>query len=93
MVAHSAEESGSVERSVVVRVLLAHGVEVSPDTESGVSDMMLLVKNDIVVSRVLPPFIGRRTTDYLKRTFSIPIHHFFHPEMAPVPAANEPVIQ
>jgi len=72
-------ESGAVDRDAVIKVLRFHRVEISPDSENEGS--MLLVRSDIIKSVPIPPWCSRRFVHYLQRTFNIPIHHFYHPEM------------
>jgi hypothetical protein len=72
-------ETGEVDRDTVLAVLRYHKVDVSPDPlEEG---NVLMVRSQIVRSIPLDPWVKRKTTDFLKRTFNIPIHHFFRPEM------------
>jgi hypothetical protein len=72
-------ETGEVDRSTVLTVLPHYKVEVSQDP--GTPDCFLLIKGELVASYSLPAMVGRRLLQYFKRTFDIPIHHFYHPEM------------
>lgn len=72
-------ETGEVDRGTVLTVLRHYKVEVSQDTED--QDCFLLIRGDIVSSKCLPAMVGRRMLQYFKRTFDVPIHHFYHPEM------------
>lgn len=72
-------DTGDVDRETVLNVLRHHKVDVSPDPLR--SGNTLMVKGTIALSLPFDPWIKRKTTDLLKRKFSIPIHHFFRPEM------------
>lgn len=72
-------DSGDVDRETVLAVLRFHKVEVFPDPlEKG---YVLMIRDNRVLSLPIDPWVSRKVTDSLKRTFSIPIHHFFRPEM------------
>lgn len=72
-------ESGEVRRETVLQVLRFHKVEISADQEN--PDAFLLVKGEIVDSKAIPEWVGRRLLQHLKRKFDIPIHHFYHPDI------------
>lgn len=72
-------ESGEVDGETILKVLRFHGVETSPDPEN--PGAMLLVRGTIVKSEPIADWNGRRCVQFLKRTFSIPVHHFYNPEM------------
>ncbi len=72
-------ESGEVDRETIFVVLRFHKVEISPDPNN--KGAMLLVRGDIVESKMIPEAVGRRLVQYLKRRFDIPVHHFYRPEM------------
>jgi hypothetical protein len=72
-------ETGEVDRDTVIAVLRYHRVEVSPDPHE--EGNVLMVRGTVARSIPLDPWVKRKTTDFLKRTFAIPIHHFFRPEM------------
>jgi hypothetical protein len=72
-------DSGEVDRETVLNVLRHHSVDVSPDPLQ--SGNTLMVKGKVTLSLPLDEWVKRKTTDLLKRRFSIPIHHFFKPEM------------
>jgi hypothetical protein len=73
-------ETGEVRRETVLHVLQFHHVEITdPDPVEPTST--LLIRGQIVWSKTLPEWCGRRLVQDLKRTFDIPIHHFYHPEM------------
>jgi len=74
--------SGEVPLSQVEIVLRAHGVALSRNG-SGESATTTMAKDAVVVAMVLPEFVGRRVLHQLQRKFNIPIHHFYHPLMAP----------
>lgn len=73
-------ETGEVQRVTVLQVLRFYKVEIT-DPDPVEPESTLLIKADIVWSKPLPELCGRRLIQDLKRTFSIPIHHFYHPEM------------
>lgn len=75
--------SGEVPLRWVEDVLRAHGVELSRDKED--ERITVLAKGAYVESYTFQNRVGRRILHRLKRKFDIPIHHFYHPEMAPVP--------
>jgi hypothetical protein len=72
-------ESGQVHKDSILAVLRFHQVEVVVDSEQ--EGNFLLVRGDIVKSVAIEEWSERRFVQYLKRTFDIPIHHFYHPEM------------
>jgi hypothetical protein len=72
-------ETGEVDRETIFVVLRFHKVEISPDPKN--LGAMLLVRGDIVESKMIPEAVGRRLVQYLKRRFDIPVHHFYRPEM------------
>jgi hypothetical protein len=76
-------DEGYVDRAVVIQVLRAHGVDASLIQVEGQPDMMLLVKGDVILSQTMPPALARKKVHYLARTFTIPVHHFYNPLMAP----------
>jgi len=74
------QETGEVTRDTVFQVLRFHKVEIT-DPDPVEPDSTLLIRNDIVWSKPIPDWCGRRLLQDFKRTFTIPIHHFYHPEM------------
>jgi hypothetical protein len=83
---------GVVPRVYVVIVLQAHGVELT-EKQSDNATVTIMVKNGLVEAIVLPDAVGRRTLHRLQRKFGIPIHHFYHPVMAPSNSGEEEYIQ
>lgn len=77
------QETGEVDKETILVVLRFHNVDISPDPEN--EGAMLLVRGDIVDSIMIPEWVGRRLVQYLKRTFDIPVHHFYRPEMMEPP--------
>ena len=69
-----------------MQVLRFHGVEISPDPEN--AGASLLVRKTIVKSIPIADWNGRRTVQFLKRTFDIPVHHFYNPEMMTDPSGR-----
>jgi len=80
-----ADDSSYVGRATVIDVLQRHGVEVSCDDGGPAAPgMMILIKADKIDSRKLSGEVSRPVLYYLARLFSIPIHHFYNPIMAPM---------
>ena len=82
--------SGQVRVYDVVLVLRAHGVQLTRERVHGAM-ASVMVKGDVIVAEVFSDFVGRRVLQLLQRRFGIPIHHFYHPLMAP--AEQEESIQ
>jgi hypothetical protein len=76
-----ADESGYVNREIVIDILRRHGVGMSP--LSGAPEVMILIKGDKIDARPLSDEVSRCVLRYLTRRFNIPIHHFYTPLMAP----------
>ena len=77
--------SGEVSRETVLGVLAAHGVGVSRQEGRGDAQSFTFAKDGVVLSVVLYKYVGRRILHSLQWKLGIPIHHFYHPEMAPLP--------
>jgi len=78
-------DSGYVDKAVVIDVLKRHGVEVSCDDGGpGGPGMYIFVRGEKVDCRRLLPNVHRRVLQRFKRLFGVPIHHFYHPYMAPM---------
>lgn len=73
-------ETGEVARDAVFQVLRFYKVEIT-DPDPVESTSTLLIRGDVVWSKPIPEWCGRRLIQDLKRTWNIPIHHFYHPEM------------
>lgn len=80
---------GEVPLRIVELVLQAHGVSVSRGRLDGLESTTTMARDDIVVATVLPDPVSRRMLHFLKRKFNIPIHHFYHPLMAPTHDTGE----
>ena len=78
-------DAGEVSRQTVLGVLDAHGVGVSPQGVNGDAHSFTLAKDGVVMDVVLYNGVGRRILHSLQRKLGVPIHHFYHPEMAPLP--------
>ena len=74
--------SGEVRREDVELVLRAHGVELSHSEEEE-GTVTILAKGEVVEAHQIPEFVGRRLLQRFQWKFGIPIHHFYHPLMAP----------
>ncbi len=75
-------EDGYVGRTIVIDVLQRNGVQISRQ-EEGLDGMLVLVKGEVVDTRRIPDEVSRRVLQYFQRRFSVPIHHFYNPLMAP----------
>ncbi len=74
-------EPVAVKREIVLDVLRAHHVEIAPsENDPGVSK---LFKDGIAEGQHLPTMIPKKLLQRFSYKFNIPIHHFFHPELAP----------
>lgn len=78
-------DAGEVGRETVLGVLHAHGVGMSRQEVSRDAQSFTLAKDGVILEVVLYKGVGRRTLHLLQRRLDIPIHHFYHPEMAPLP--------
>jgi len=78
-------ETGEVLRETVVSVLSSQGVTVTPKLadEKRRTVTYILQKNDCLEEQTFGTLVGRRMLHYLDRKFKVPIHLFFHPELAP----------
>ncbi len=83
-------DTGEVPRDVVLLVLRAHEVDISPQQGNDNPEMCVLAKGGIVESREIPPMVGRRVLQHFKHKFEIPIHHFYNPLMVPTPSDEKP---
>jgi len=79
---------GEVDREIVIQVLQANGVRVSPQ-ENGEAGMMVLAKDEKVEARRIPSKVGRRTLQYFQRHYGVPIYQFYNPLMAPPPPGEQ----
>jgi hypothetical protein len=74
-----------VPKETVLSVLRAHKVDVS-DVE-GDASVTKIARNSASEEELqlkaysLPGTVGRRMLHYLSRTYGVPVHHFYHPEM------------
>ena len=76
--------SGEVPKDDVLRVLRAHGVEISKGPHDD-SNILVLTKDETVEAMGFHSLAGRQMLQRLKRKFGIPINHFYHPLQAPIP--------
>lgn len=83
-------DGGEVTKHAVLGVLGAHEVEVHQQESNGDVQVSMLARRDAVLSIKLYDQVGRQVLHKLARKFDIPIHHFYHPEMAPLPP-NTPI--
>jgi len=78
------QNMGEVIRETVIDVLRAHHVEVSPQSDSP-DGMMILAKGDKLESRIIPKRASKKLLQYFARTYNVPIHLFYNPQMIPKP--------
>jgi hypothetical protein len=79
-------KEGDVNRETVIRVLCAHGVDVSllKDTE----EMWVIAKGNIIEVQPLKPNVSRRMLHHFQYKFEVPIAHFYNPHMI-LPATDK----
>ena len=81
-------EEGNVHRETVIKVLRLQGVGVSKQVD-GPSNMFVLAKGERLEALELPQAVGRQMIHYLARHYDVPIHYFYHPEMAANPVTDK----
>jgi hypothetical protein len=69
-------ESGDLDRDVVIAVLEKHGVEVRGQQE-GPADMLVLSKGDRIEGQRLSEVVSIKMIRYLARTYGIPLKAFY----------------
>ncbi|PYT49516.1 MAG: hypothetical protein DMG44_10650 [Acidobacteria bacterium] len=69
-------ESGEVDREIVIAVLRTHSVEVHGQDE-GPADMLVLAKGNRIEGQRLPNPVSRKMISYLARQYGIPIEKFY----------------
>jgi hypothetical protein len=74
-------DTGKVCKRIVLEVLRYHDVDVSLQQDSN-DGTMIFAKGSILETRVMPEEVGKKMLHYLGRTFGVPIHHFYNPDMA-----------
>ena len=72
------EEHEGIPTTQALEVLRLSGVDVGV-----VGTMTYLDKGEIHIALELPDSLNRRAIHALHRTFDIPIHYFYRPEMIP----------
>jgi hypothetical protein len=75
-----AVNEGAVDRDTVIGVLTCHHVSIGTDPDC--PGQTIFIKGDKIDSRVLEQWVERDVLQFFKRTFGVPIEHFFHPEWA-----------
>ena len=70
---------GEVAHDIVLQILSVHSVTISRVNYGGFENYRL-AQDGIVATISIDGFFSRRVLQYLKRTFDIPIDHFYHPE-------------
>lgn len=80
-------DDGSVSRAVVLRVLQAHGIDLSDSKGDNPFTLTTLAKRKgpktTTQIHALPDPVRRRMVSYLSRKYGVPIHHFYNENMAP----------
>ena len=71
---------GFVSRETVIAVLSRTGVIVTPVHPPKEDTFVLSKGDDILEIKYIPAEVGRNLQQYFRRTFSIPVHYFYHPE-------------
>jgi hypothetical protein len=75
-----AVDEGAVDRDTVLEFLTCHHVSIGTDLDC--PDQTVFIKGDKIDSRKLDEWVERDVLQFFKRTFGVPIEHFFHPEWA-----------
>lgn len=70
------KEDGVVRREVVIKVLQANGVSVSPQQGMSIGNLVL-ARGAVLDARKFPDEVGRQTVRYLSEKFEIPTHKFY----------------
>ena len=78
----SMPDDGGVLLDVIVSVLRAHGVDISSQSLDDGNVHTTIMKSTIVEVQVFPPTVNRHMVNRLAHKFCIPVHHFYHPEVA-----------
>lgn len=68
---------GRVGREFVIRVLQENGVSVSQQKDAPTGEL-ILAKNGVLLSTMIPTIVGRRMIHTFARKFSIAIHLFYN---------------
>jgi hypothetical protein len=53
--------------------------------EGATDGTMVLAKDNVLETRVIPDEVGKKLLHYFERQFKVPIHHFYNPLMVPIP--------
>ena len=75
-------DDGGVSLVDVVATLRAHGVDIASQSLNG-DVRTAMMKGQIVEVQVFPHTVNRHMVNRLARKFDVPVHHFYHPEVAP----------
>ena len=74
-------DDGGVSLVDVVATLRAHGVDIAAQSLNG-DVHTTMMKGQIVEVQAFPHNVNRHMVNRLARKFNIPVHHFYHPEVA-----------
>jgi len=74
------DDAGCVDCATVLEVLKCHRVSIGPDPDY--PGQTVLAKGNKIDSRTLPDWFERDVLQFFKRTFGVPITHFYHPDWA-----------
>ncbi len=73
-------EDGEVSKAVALEVLECHDVEHFDDPTT--PGNTVTVRGDVIDSKEIPEYLDRDLLQYYKRKFGVPMHHFYHPDVA-----------
>jgi len=74
-------DTGEVDAATVLEVLECHGISATPDPDN--PGQTIFSRGDKFDVREFPAdWCGRDVLQYFKRTFGVPMPHFYHPEIA-----------
>ena len=74
------QDTGAVDRATVLEVLDCHGVTIGKDPEF--EGYTILQRGEKIDARKMPEWCHRDLLQYLRRTFGVPMAHFYHPDWA-----------
>ena len=77
-------DSDGIHSTIAVVVLRAHKVDTSVQpSDENQQELTTMIKGNIVEVQQFPRVLSRRMVNRLARLFDVPVHHFYHPELAP----------
>ena len=76
-------DSDGIHSTIAVEVLRAHKVDVSvQSSDENQQELTTMSKGNFVEVQQFPHALSRRMVNRLARLFDVPVHHFYHPELA-----------